>query len=447
MRLAWFSPFAPVRSGIAACSADLVAALADEHQIDCFVDEPLAGGACAGHPLLSAHDFVWRHRRAPYDLVVYQLGNSSHHNYQWPYVFRYPGMAVLHDAHLHHARAATLLRGRRADDYRAEFAANHPDVNPSLAELAVAGFDSYLYYSWPMTRLVAEASRLTAVHTPALADQLREAASGSRIEAIRLGHGVPTPPTHAATARSRIRARLGIPQDAVLFGAFGALTPEKRIPQILEAFAALLPYVPSARLLLAGASAAHYDVAEDVAIRGLCPHVTLTGYIEKDDELTDMLAAADVALTLRWPTAREVSGPWLRALAAGVPTVTIDLAHTWHVPALDPRTWQPYVPGGDPPVTVAIDILDEEHSLRLAMRRLATDAALRRSLARAGRAHWEREHSIAGMVEEYRRVLPLAGSSAAPRATLPPHLVYDGDAVLQALTAPFGLGPRLWSRL
>jgi DNA-binding transcriptional LysR family regulator len=88
MRLAWFSPFAPVRSGIAACSADLVAALADEHQIDCFVDEPLAGGACAGHPLLSAHDFVWRHRRAPYDLVVYQLGNSSHHNYQWPYVFR-----------------------------------------------------------------------------------------------------------------------------------------------------------------------------------------------------------------------------------------------------------------------------------------------------------------------------------------------------------------------
>jgi glycosyltransferase involved in cell wall biosynthesis len=447
MRLAWFSPFAPVRSGIAACSADLVGALSSEHQIECFVDEPLAGSVLAGWPLRSAHEFVWRQRLSPYDLVVYQIGNSSHHDYQWPYVFRYPGLAVLHDAHLHHARAAVLLRARRVRDYRAEFAANHPDVNPDLAEVAVAGFDTHLHYLCPMTRLVALASRLTAVHTPALAGQLREAAPGARIEAIRLGHGVPVSAERAAGARAAIRSRHGIPQEAVLFGAFGALTPEKRIPQILDAFAALLPYAPTARLLLAGAPAAHYDVRADVALRGLEPHVTLTGYIEDDDELTETLAAADVALTLRWPTAREVSGPWLRALAAGVPTVTIDLAHTWHVPALDPRTWQPNLPGGAAPVTVAVDILDEDHSLRLAMRRLAADAALRESLGRDGRGYWEREHSVARMVEDYRRVLPLAAAAPAPGAVLPPHLVYDGDAVLNALVAPFGLGTRIWSKL
>ena len=50
------------------------------------------------------------------------------HDYLWPYLFRYPGLTVLHDAHLHHARAA-LLRTRRADDYRAEFAANHPGAD------------------------------------------------------------------------------------------------------------------------------------------------------------------------------------------------------------------------------------------------------------------------------------------------------------------------------
>ena len=76
---------------------------------------------------------------------------------------------MLHDAHLHHARAAALLRTQRADDYRAEFVANHPGVTPDLAELAIAGFDNHLYYSWPMTRLVVQASRLTAVHAPALA--------------------------------------------------------------------------------------------------------------------------------------------------------------------------------------------------------------------------------------------------------------------------------------
>jgi hypothetical protein len=174
MRLAWFSPMPPARSGVAACSAELVRALRGEHAIDVYVDEPVAALArSAGvENWMSAHDFVWRHRLHPYDLTVYQLGNSSHHDYLWPYLFRYPGLAVLHDTHLHHARAASLLRTQRADDYRAEFVANHPDSAPALAELAVAGFDNHLYYDWPMTRLVVERSRLAAVHTPIMAAAL-----------------------------------------------------------------------------------------------------------------------------------------------------------------------------------------------------------------------------------------------------------------------------------
>lgn len=446
MRLAWFSPFPPVRSGIAACSQDLVASLGRDHQIDCFVDEPVvrAKPREGAPPLHSAHEFVWRHRLTPYDLTVYQLGNSSHHDYQWPYLFRYPGLAVLHDAHLHHARAAALLRTGRMAHYRAEFAANHPDAAPDLAELAVAGFDSHLYYLCPMTRLVVRASRLTAVHTPALAGQLREDSPDARIEAVRLGHGTPVSEADARDARSRVCRRYGIPEDAIVFGAFGALTPEKRIPLILDAFAALLPYTPSARLLLAGAPASHYDVQADITARDLGTHVTLTGYLEKDDELTDALAASDVALNLRWPTAREVSGPWLRALAAGVPTVTIDLAHTWHVPSLDPRTWQPNLPGGTPPVTVAVDILDEAHSLRLALRRLAADASLRRALGHAGRAWWAAEHSVARMLDDYARILPQAAAAPVPHPDLPEHLVTDGDRTLRRLTAGLGVEDRLW---
>src|SRR6266545_8304865 len=199
MRLAWFSPMPPVRTGIAAVSAELVATLGQEHVIDVYTDTSVPG----------AHDFVWRQRQRPYDLIVYQVGNSSHHDYIWPYLFRYPGLTVLHDAHLHHARAATLLRTTRARDYRAEFAANHPDVNPDLAELAVAGFDNHLYYSWPMTRLVIEASKLTAVHAPVLAASLREGHPGVRIESIRLAHGEPVTADRARDARARIRAAHG----------------------------------------------------------------------------------------------------------------------------------------------------------------------------------------------------------------------------------------------
>ena len=53
----------------------------------------------------------------------------------WPYLFRYPGLVVLHDAHLHHARAWSLLRRKRHEAYRAEFEFNHPEAPPGAQML------------------------------------------------------------------------------------------------------------------------------------------------------------------------------------------------------------------------------------------------------------------------------------------------------------------------
>jgi glycosyltransferase involved in cell wall biosynthesis len=481
MRLAWFSPMPPVLSGIAACSAQLVSALMPEHQIDVFVDEPVARMAAAlgdgSAPPRSAHEFLWRHRAEPYDLTVYQVGNSSHHDFLWPYLFRFPGLAVLHDAHLHHARAAALLRTTRAADYRAELVANHPSISPDLAELAIAGFDNHLYYAWPMTRLVIQASRMTAVHTPSLAAALTADNPDAGVESIRLGHGQLLLNAEVAAARRHVRSTSQIRDDAVLFGVFGGLTPEKRVPQVLDALESLLPYAPGAHLLLAGTAAGHYDVAADVRRRGLEARVTMTGYLETEEALTECIAACDVALCLRWPTAREISGPWLRALAAGRPTVIMDLEHLAHVPSLDPRTWnlniggirnsgfgirnsgfgirdsrsgkqeagsgkqeaspEPRIPS---PVTIAIDVMDEDHSLRLAMRRLASDPDLRARLGAAGRAYWQREHAPERMIDDYRLALEAAAAMPIPRPTLPAHLVNNGDGLLKTLLADFGLG-------
>jgi len=429
--IAWFSPFPPVRTGIAAYSGDLVAALTGRgYRIDRY-------------PEAAAHDFPWRHRQRPYRLVVHQFGNSSHHDYQWPYAFRYPGLAVLHDTRLHHARAALLLRERRVADYRAEFRWNEPDVPAEAAELAVAGLDSALYYDWPMCRALVQRSRLVAVHGDATRRELVERLSdgrcdyAERIVSVRLGHGHLVGAEQAAAARTKIRARYGIPEDAVLFGVFGGLTPEKRISQIVAAFRATLPYAPGARLMLAGAPAAHLQLGLDDGDRA---GIVVTGHIEGDDEFTDHLAAADVSLNLRWPTARETSGPWVRALAAGRATVVMDLAHAARLAALDPRTWKtPAGTGRDTPMCIAIDILDEDHSLRLAMRRLASDPALRDELGAAARRYWQHEHAIEAMADDYERILARAAAAADPRPDLPAHLQTDGAAAVRNLLAPFGL--------
>jgi glycosyltransferase involved in cell wall biosynthesis len=456
MRLAWFSPLPPVRTGLAVDSRELLCRLgtgedgAGIDTVDVFVDEPAVNDARRLNRLpgpvtiLPAHDFVWRQRRAPYDLTIYQLGNSAHHAYQWPYLFRYPGLLVLHDGHLHHSRAAALMGRRRHADYRAEFAACQPDTTVDAAELAIAGFDSHLYYYWPFTRLVVEASKLTAVHTRALGDDLATESPGARLEYLRLAHGTPIGAADAARRRAEVRAQYGIAADAVVFGCFGGLTREKRLPQILDAFSTIRDALPSSILLFGGEPAPHYDLRADVAGRGLANRVIVTGYVETDDALTSLIASSDVALNLRWPTARELSGPWLRSMAAGRCSIVSALHHLSGIPVVRAGSWAATAAG---PVAVAVDLIDERDELPRAMRRLAADPALRDRIGADARHYWQREHSYEAMLDDYRRLIPLAASLPAPRPPgQPRHLVPDISNLTARLLAPLGV-PVPWSSM
>ena len=445
MRLAWFTPWPPDPSGVAGRSAELVTALAARgHGIDVFVDERRvavtrgrAGAPAPGDVRVeSAHDAVWRIARTQYDLIVYQAGNSRLHEFLWPYLFRYPGLVVFHDARLHHARARALLAHQAADTYRAEFAWSHPGVSPDAAELAVRGFDVAYYYQWPMVRAVAAASRMAAAHSRGAVAVLTEACPGMPVEYIALGEGIG--PAVSIDERGETRAALGCGGAEVLFGVFGALTAEKRVPQILTAFASTVAQAPHARLLLAGTPDPSLDVADLVASLGIA-HAVIAQRGLADRDFDRAIAAVDVALCLRWPSTLETSGPWLRALSAGRPTVTLDLPHQADLPALDPRTWQPYRSGADAaPVTVALDILDEAHSLRLALRRLSTDAPLRDRLGRAARDYWTREHTVDRMVADYERVMPLAAAARSPSVALPAGLRPDPFAHARTLLAETG---------
>ena len=486
MRLAWFTPLPPQRSGISAYSAELLPLLAPKHAIDVVT----APGTTAErpHPLVDVVDlweFQRRHLRHPYDGVVYQLGNAPCHDYMWPALVRYPGLVVLHDGQLHHARARALLRHGRRDDYRAEFAANHPEAPRDLPEFVVNGLQGSPYFLWPMRRLVIEQAALVAVHSLPLAEQLRAEHPDCQIRHIPMG--VPSTPStrpvmeearsgqapstrppaqprgHVCPGEARAedipmapgdadRAGAGmmaLPADALVFGTFGLVTPEKRIPQILRTFAAVRPSMRPSRLVLVGEVAAHYDVAAEIAALGLTDHVTITGYVD-DAEVAAWLSRLDVALCLRWPSSGESSASWLRCLAAGLATVTTDLVHTSDVPSLDPRTWLPQHTRRDagavssPPtwrdaVTVAIDVLDEEHSLGLAMVRLARDTELRHAVGANAHAHWQRHHTLDVMRDGYEAALAAIGATSRVSRPRPVHLDRDGTDVVARISALVGV--------
>lgn len=440
-RLAWFSPVPPTRSGIAAYTAELLPSLADQFAVDVFVDGPATplDGARVVRP---AHAFVPEQVLRPFDLVVYQLGNAACHDYMWPYLVRYPGLVVLHDAAVHHARARALLSRGRKDDYRAEFRYSHPDAPVDLAEFAVAGLTGSPYYLWPHVRVPLERARAVAVHAAPLAEALADARPSLVVRRIRMG----VPALSAVPAPA-----VGGPGGGPVFACFGRITPEKRISQVLRAFSDAVTVAPDARLLLVGEVADYYDVAAEIADLGLSNRVALTGYVT-DAELPSWIAAADVCLCLRWPTAGETSASWLRCLAAGRATVITDLVHTVDVPVLDPRSWtlcdrrrDAAAASGRPDpreaVSVAIDILDEDHSLGLALRRLAMDAALRDQLGRRALAWWETHHRLEHMTQDYRTAIAdaIAAPVPTPAPDLPAHLLDVGAARLASVIRETGL--------
>jgi glycosyltransferase involved in cell wall biosynthesis len=428
MRVAWFSPLPPVQSGIAAYSADVLTGLRGELTIDCFVD-----GAASGERVYDAHDFVWRHRREPYALTVYQLGNAPCHDYMWAYLPTYPGLVVLHDARLHHARARALLGRDRPDDYRAEFHFDHPDAVRDFPEYAVEGLGGPIYSFWSMLRVVMVTARTVAVHNSRVAADLRDEYPAVVVETLRMG--VPAPAAEPDAA-ARVRRRLAIPDEAIVFTAFGKMTTDKRIGPILRAFRKVVAGGANAYLTLVGDASEYGALERETAD---LDRVRATGHV-KDAEIAAYLRASDVCLCLRWPTALETSASWLHCLAAHRATVITDLAHLADVPAIDPRAWVA-APATRQPIAVAIDLLDEDRSLHLAMQRLATDSVRREELARRGYEYWQRRHTPERMVNDYRRMIRAAASRPAPVPTgLPAHITNDYSEAARQIARRFDAG-------
>jgi hypothetical protein len=147
-----------------------------------------------------------------------------------------------------------------------------------------------------------------------------------------------------------------------------------------------------------------------------------------------LLAAADVLLALQWSGAPPTTA--LLGMAARKPVVVLETEATAAWPALDPQTWQPRgVHREGAAIVVSIDLRDEEHSLMLAIRRLAGDASLRATLGASAHAWWREHATVAHAVTAWERILTEAITIARPTK----RHVADGTERARAILGEFGV--------
>ena len=425
MRIAWFTPLSPARSGLAVHTADVLSALRTDFHIDVFVDDgddaALAGRARPAE-VCPAHDFIWRHARRPYDVTVYDVANTASHTYMWGYAVRYPGLSILHDVVLHHSRAAHLLRRNRLDDYRAELRFDGAGNAADVCELARAAIP-HLLAEWPLLGPIVAASRRSAVCDAGAADVLRRRYPDARIDILRFGATDLLPETRRPAA-----------PEPLVFGVCAPTAAIRRLDTILDAFARLPP-APATRLRVLHPVVEPEAATSRIDALGLADRVTATPAADPDAAV----AASDVCICLSWPPAGETTPLWIRCLAAGKPTIVSARSGPVDAPLVDPRTWRHRNGAPEEGVAVAVDPTAEADTLTLAMRRLAADVELRAALGVRARRYWEQQHGGAAMAEDYRCAIRTAAVTPRPDPdSLPTHLRADGLEHARAISARLG---------
>lgn len=324
MRLAYFSPLPPSKSGIADYSNEILPYLALGADISVFVDDIASTQVEPGtaYDVFPAEKFESINHEQPFDLCLYHQGNNPFHEYIYNRALTHPGVVVLHEHCLHHLIAWSTLGRNNEAAYWTELFLAYGRHGAQLAEMRERDVGSeYQQFLLPLNRRLIGRSLGVIVHNRYAASQL-EGLDGKPVEIIP-HHLSPRVFELDRLEPTECRRSLGLPQEALLIGSFGFVTQSKRIPALLAAFKRLLALRPDSRCIIVGEDHWKWSVAPIIEEMGLKEHVNITGYTT-ENEFFQYLKAVDIVVNLRYPTAGETSGTLIRALGAGKPVVLSD---------------------------------------------------------------------------------------------------------------------------
>jgi glycosyltransferase involved in cell wall biosynthesis/SAM-dependent methyltransferase len=292
MRVAFFSPLPPARSGIADYSEALIESLRPLVDLEVF--------SSASQPFDAAR----------FDMALYQVGNNGYHDFVYQTALRHPGVVVMHESNLHHLIASLTIRRDDWDAYVDECEYHGGAPARAFAERVRKLEVGPDYEGLPMTRRLLERARGVVVHSHFMEAEMR--AAGYRGPVAVIPHGAWIPEGD----RNAWRYKLGLDEIIPLIGIFGYLKPYKRIAESLRAFRRLVRLVPHARMILVGEPHPEFPIEPVIRTLGLSANVRVLGFAPIED-FVGYLSACDIVLNLRYPTVGESSGTLLRSLGLG----------------------------------------------------------------------------------------------------------------------------------
>lgn len=438
----YVSPLPPVRSGIADYSVDLLEELARlcDLRVVRLPGQEVASEVRRRYEVVEPESLDPA-RRLPF----YQLGNNVYHEGVRRFAFEAPGVATVHDLRLHHLLVEATLASGDLDAYVAALGGEHGWEGAAAAIPTRWGAHGRArLFEMPAHGSLLLRQRGLLVHSDwgrrFLEEELADRAPGHFLPEIRrvpMPMPAPDPPRRQDAAAWR--RRLGVPPAAVLLGSFGFQTPIKRTDVLLRALAE--PGMEEVVAVVAGEAAPQLDLSTLIRDLGVQDRVVVTGFLD-EASFPVAIAACDLCLNLRYPSAGETSASLLRILALGRPAVVSDYAQFSELP--DDVVVK--APLGDGPE-------EEAEALAGLLRRLLASPDRLRKMGHAARSFIELEHSPSAsaravaeaLVDWSRRPEEALPAPPPPRPSPPTSLTWGwlpGRVEVEGCERPWAEGER-----
>jgi glycosyltransferase involved in cell wall biosynthesis len=334
MRIAYFSPMPPAKTGIATYSSHLVPALAERFEITVFSPGECVWQAPANCRVVNfkADPFTLK-SLGDYDQIVYHLGNNPWFHLDIYKIFlQFSGYVVLHDLVLYF-----LIAGLGRGGMIKEFCENYGpgrlqevwDLITSCPEEDLLRYRNPERY--PFLHRTVKRARGIIVHNRTSADQLVALGLADSVDVVpHLCYPEQTADRYGDAPVRKIRNKVGVGKDDVLIGIFGFIGPTKRIGQVLRAVKMFMTNNPETpvRILIVGEGD---SLNGDIMASGLQDRVMQLGFVS-NDQFATCLAAVDIVVNLRYPSMGESSGSLIQAMAFGKPVIVTNHAFFSELP-------------------------------------------------------------------------------------------------------------------
>src|SRR4030095_14578444 len=327
MRIAFFSPLTPQKSGIADYSELLLPHLAEGADITLFVDgfQPTNRNIVSRFPVCDyQRDPAVLRTLKQYDAVVYHMGNDHrYHTGIFDTMQKYPGIVVFHDFAL---QDFFLGLARERGDFRIFLDEVSYSYGSSLkSEVAHRlGSDGWIASlsppaDFPLHQRLARSAEAIIVHSHWSEARFQHIAP--RVPISQIHHGVDAPKHTRSQATHDRQVRLS---------NFVLIHPGKCIEEALRTLAKLKA-THSFSYVLVGEPNSFFPVPVLIERSGLEELVTTPGHVTLD-EFEQHIVDTDIALNMREPTVGETSGSLCRILGAGVCSVVSDVGWYGELP-------------------------------------------------------------------------------------------------------------------